>query len=343
MAGGQTWLTGASASGKQLAFSLARKGNEENGVMGNSGFEKFKVKREELRTWFNCPGPPGENYDRNCIESQLCDMVWKAGAFRLINEARGFAKVAEDGTPELSPLLHDLLNICFFESFAIAVRRLLDPDKNVYSLGRVLHEIEKSSSLFTRANILRAADRAYDFEKARAEWVQTHPDPRSLTQADIRQLDRFDFSQRCHEAIDRLCGVHPEQRQPDDTIRKCALVQVRDSLETIKICVDKSIAHAATPESRKTKNADELKLTLGDLWAGLELICRVSSYVRTLLLGLPSWDYLQYFRVQDLTYLESPLITRDRLAMLRKEFEAYEEEVKSWGRWDLGLPFCCDP
>jgi len=87
-------------------------------------FEEFKKTRKQLQECF-CSRDP------NCIDHQLEVMVSMVGEYRIICEARCLASQVAEGEPEISPLLCNLLDQCFFESFGLALRRQLDPRNDV--------------------------------------------------------------------------------------------------------------------------------------------------------------------------------------------------------------------
>jgi hypothetical protein len=109
--------------------------------------------------------------DQNSINRQLAQLTWDAAAYRVINEARLFAKPVDPRNPhgnvQLSGLMHNLIERGFFISQMVAIRRLtdkssLDGSMGVYSLTGLLNDILKHHYLITRRSIFDAEQIEYE-------------------------------------------------------------------------------------------------------------------------------------------------------------------------------------
>jgi hypothetical protein len=116
--------------------------------------------------------------DGNSINNQISTMLWDAGAFYVVNEARKMAPIGADGTVQQNQLIHDLINRCFFASQIMAIRRLTDSSslggpKGVYSITSLLKNLKENYKIITRENLSRAFDwHDQDFHAMFNEWAE---------------------------------------------------------------------------------------------------------------------------------------------------------------------------
>ena len=302
-------------------------------------YREFKSKREDWLKRITLK-------DRNSIQRQIWSMIWDAAVFRVINESRRLANNAKEGGVELNGMIHSLIDKCFFQSQANAIRRLMDTyeaegKRGVYSFSRLLVDIKENIKLFTRENMFAAEELSYDYS--------------SIQEADIKYRDEqiksgekaffipqelnWHRHERRHKDIDKLSGVDKDSRSPNDTIKPEIISHLKSKLGSCKEItdyVDKYIAHAATPESRATINADEISLNLRKLWRAHEVICKVANFVSILILGdnhvgsLATYVYGDQF-----DYIDRPLIEFDKIKYLRELWDRYEKETRSWGNWGI--------
>src|SRR4030042_925182 len=91
--------------------------------------------------------------DINSIRNQIYNMIWDSAVFQSINECRKYAPKNEKGEIELNGVVHRFIDKCFFETQAIAIRRLIDKRKDVISIYRLIDDMEEHRPLLTRGNI----------------------------------------------------------------------------------------------------------------------------------------------------------------------------------------------
>jgi hypothetical protein len=65
--------------------------------------------------------------DVHSIRNQIHTMLWDYAVFQTINEARRYAPRDAEGHAQLNRMVHTFINRAFFETQAMALRRLLDP------------------------------------------------------------------------------------------------------------------------------------------------------------------------------------------------------------------------
>lgn len=303
----------------------------------------FEAKREE---WIRCL----DGDDRNSVLRQVFDIVWNAGAYRVVLEARRIAPRDKEGVIKLNGLTHQLLDRCFYQAQLVSIRRLLDKkgpsgEKGVFSLLWLVKDLRKHRSLFTRRNLFAAFNICID---ARA----LHAAEQEFLAASFKEdlgattlppdVDAF-WSESLHDTIDQLSGRNPTSRREEDLIADSVFAFLESQLaktETICEHVNKFIAHAATPESRAEVNADEAKITFEELWESHQIICRVCQFIDTCLLRQLDHSFLADASGDLFRYADQPLAPPERVGLLRNEWNQYAREVGSWSvgavDWVLG-------
>jgi len=303
---------------------------------------EYKTFKDKRQFWIECVS----GKDPHAIRRQLTDMIWNAAAYRVVNEARRLASPAEDGGVELNGLMHRLIDKCFFESQMLAIRRLtdvydLEGKRSVYALTALLKDMEKNTTLITRAHIFAAEGLAYDdkavyddLQQCRAErtmggekcWVE----PNVLA---------WGQSARRHEQIDRLAGTSEQSRSLGDCVSSDVFVRLQkklgDATSEVKKCVDKFVAHAATLESRSYARMQDIGLTLNHLWEAHKSLCQVTHFVNVVLLGDSMGPPLPTPQYDRFAYIDRPLVTTEKVAFLEKEWQKYSEETQQWTNWGL--------
>ena len=307
---------------------------EDARELDTPNYALFATKREQWIDWLS-----GD--DRHSVAKQITAMTWDAAVFRMVNEARKYAPAASDGNVQLNGMTHDLLNRCFFKSQAIAIRRLLDPRSDTYSLYHLIDDMSQNVSLMTRAHILAAEGKPYDYEplkRAMMEYLQ-----RESVDGDGCNVPSglvwWDVENR-HKEIDRLSGVAPVHRHPEDTVRAELFQNMKqhlvDQQADIRTWVNKFIAHAASPDSRAIVDADKVKPTLGHLWDMHALACKIATFVGAAVLGDSFTSPLPVPQYNQFKYMDRPFIDKADLPKLVEAWRDYNRESDSWTSvdWD---------
>ena len=227
----------------------------------NNAIDRFKLRRD---LWIECLC----GTDRHSIMPQIYRMIWNTAAFRAINEARRIAPPAKEGSVQLSGLMHELIDEGFFEGQALAIRRLTDTHslddrrRGVWSLIALLNDMQEHVDLMTRQNLFAAEGLEYDVEavRRRAEEYQQQELRKGTHVYFIPEELDWDRLRDRHEQIDFLARVTPAHRSPDDTVCVAVIERLKNMVNTtcaeVHVHVNKFVAHAASPESRQTVNAD---------------------------------------------------------------------------------------
>jgi hypothetical protein len=294
----------------QRARGTDRKQRSSTVAVGRSLHERRKV-------WLDAVS----GSDRNSIVQQLTWMSWDIASFRIINIARGLAPKDPDGHPKVNGLLHGLLDSGFFERQLLAIRRLTDGqglhgDMGVLSLLAVLDDMLAHRLLLTRARIIEAEE------------------------ATITNLPlKAGFIQLTNERLDRIVGVSTAKRSPSDVIPAVFLENLRNKVVrargNAKVYVDKFVAHAATPWSRVTKGADDIEITLGQLWASHRALCEVAGFLQIEVLGDSATGFLPLPQYDQFEHLDLPLADARGIRRFELEWRRAESEFKGFSQWSL--------
>ena len=232
-----------------------------------------------------------------------------------------------DGRLIVAHTFHILFDKSFFIKHMIALRKLIDGsgngDKNRESISLVslLENIKKHAHLLSRGAIteceFRTPGYAYDTLKVRKEL----------------------FIEGRNRQIDQMSGVPKDQRRPEDTISINILEQLikllNDELRDVRDHVNKFIAHAASPESRKISRVEPDSVTLNHLYKGHALVCKIANLVSSSILydgplqsfATPQFDQFEYY--------EKPLVPKDILPQIREEWDKFANECDVMDRWGV--------
>ncbi len=283
--------------------------------------------KDKYALWHECLA----GKDQNSIQQQVLRMVWDAGVYELINEARRFAPEAPEGGVQLNGAMHRFIDHLFFETQAVAIRRLtaresLHGPKGTYSLGSLITDMTENVVLLTRQNMWTVREPELDSHYGRPAKQQ----PAAANDA----LDmRSSMEEHWNEYIDALCGTSPASRSPNDTVLTTCFDQMSDRL---KCCdklgeyVNKYVAHVATPGSRASYDAKGLKITRAKLREAHEAICQVADVLSCHFLVGSSFAAYAYPLFDVFAYIDRPLVSTDGIEKLEETLNEYQRIV---GRW----------
>ena len=293
---------------------------------------KFKRKHDEWTAILR-------GSDQNSIYQQVLTMTWAMARFRLVNEARTFLKVDEYENVKANGLMHGLLNDCFFQSQAVAIRRVTSQDKitgkwAACSLVALFTDIIANVDLLTRENLL--ALRGYpmdlsDVIRKEREYIRKHARDGGCCIPEELDAGRMD---EWHKAIDILCKVDAASRSLKDTANRAILNNAKKSLmnlDDIHIWVNKFVAHAALPASRMQRNADKVQVTLKKLWDAHEKICRAMSFLDFHIISGSSHHLVPMMPDGPCSYLDEPLIEASDIPALEEKWKAFADKSEEWG------------
>jgi hypothetical protein len=109
---------------------------------------------------------------KNSIANQLTALTWDMTCFEVFRETVSLSPDVPDGGKKLNGTIFNFLTRCFYKSFMSDVRKLIDKTKGTVSLVRLIDDISKNSSLFTRETIMKAEGIAYDYKSLVAKETE---------------------------------------------------------------------------------------------------------------------------------------------------------------------------
>ena len=279
--------------------------------------------------------------DIHSLRNQISNMIWDAAVFLTINEARKYAPTNDKGDPQLNDATHGLINRCFFRTQVSMIRSILDRRTDVVSLWHLIVDMESNRKLLTRENILAAHGYPYDFKKKRAELNQIRLQKGS-DGVKGKDLINCAHSKQMHKNIDFIAGISPSERKPNDTFRREVFEWLQERLSGLKIICDyvnKFLAHSATPESRASIKADEIKPTLGRVLDAHKVICETAEFVSMKILNQGFGNFLAIPQYDQLKYFDKPWVSEDALKKLDSFWNQYDKETRKWLHWDWQKEF----
>ena len=289
--------------------------------------------------------------DPNSVINQLYSLVWNAAAYRTINEARKLSPPAPEGGVALNGLMHNLLDHCFWDSQVIAVRRLVeanfplskdeDKNKSVFSLGALLKDMRANADLLTRANIFAMQGLDYDAEDtARKEDALCRRmfDSGEQYVCIPRECDP-DQVVRLHARVDKLANANHSVRSPDDKVDPAIFDRLKKRMKSasddIVTFATKYRAHAATPASRESAQAQDVSVSLKKLGAAHECLCRIHQFLTVQFFDTEQHSYLARPNYDPLKYADRPLVTPEITEQVRKFWDGQHSQAENCRPWTI--------
>jgi len=284
--------------------------------------------------------------DRNSVQNQLIQITWDFAIFNSINEALKLSPKAPEGGVKQNGMIHDFIARAFFELTLSRVRRVvdkypLDGKKGVFSLGGLVADLKDSRLELTRERVFAQEGRPLDYRIIRDEhdqfvrWAISRGDQGSGIPI---HLD-WQVHEDRHRQWDELAGITDGTRNTQDLIHDSIFAFLLEKLETstanIKTYVNKFIAHNATPLSRKHVGADEIVVTLKDLYTSVRTICEVASFISIYILGAHQISPLPIAQYEKFKYLDKPLVTPNDIIKLEAAWRSFESESHQWGSYTI--------
>ena len=299
----------------------------------------FKKKRN---LWVSCMS----GADPHSIQHQIGNMLWDAAVYRIVNEARRIAAPAPGGGVQLNGPVHGLMDKGFYIGQMMAVRRLKDRQglygqRGTYSLAGLLQDIKDNAHLMRREHLFAAEGMEYDCETVRREYQEWRLAQDRAGKKTCPMPIKFYYCrhEQRHRIIDDLAGVQPTKRCAKDVVRpeipECLLRRLNGACDRIHAHANKFVAHAATPQSRASMDAKDLRVSLGDLWNAHETIYKIAVFVSVHLLNDAMFSALPVPSFDQFDYIDRPLVPSDHVGDLAAAWDAYEAETKGWRTWEV--------
>ena len=206
---------------------------EEYDVQDKTALIEFCSKRNEWLNWL-------VGRDQHSIRNQIVEMNWTYIIFRIINESRVLAIHGEQFSSSLNPLVAHFIDNAYVRTQGITIRRLLEkantcPKKQVISLRRLVDDLCKNRSLFTRELYVGFDGTPFDpapiqagWEEDRLEKIRRHWEGRARGESSSEAIYDLDppssgpkawkKSNDRHLIFDRLAATPDGQRTRNDLV-----------------------------------------------------------------------------------------------------------------------------
>ncbi|MCJ7793619.1 hypothetical protein MUP42_01660, partial [Candidatus Bathyarchaeota archaeon] len=269
--------------------------------------ELLALFREKLKRWKTCLS---DEKDCHSIENQLTNLFWDNSVYRTFNEARRLSKETNDPSTGLQGTIIDLLDRNFMDSQAIAIRRLTDvssrnPDKEVYSLRRLIDEIRENANLYTRENYVCYDGISFD---------EAPGDDHHVRYSRCSRQTRYDYLSRKDRG----------SRSRDDKMSLTVFDAMKKEIEKdfeitkeVRIYVNKWVAHAAATQNRKKHVQILDNISLHKLDECYQALMRIGNKIELLIdefllcsVATPVFDQLKNW--------DKPVVIEEDLKALRE-------------------------
>lgn len=293
----------------------------ENKVMRSTRHFDLRVK------WIKQMG----NTQIHSVWQQLWRMIYLDLNIRTIN----FITDLEPNCPLNNPMIKKIVREGHAPFQAISIRRLWSETRGDLSLKRILSEMKKNISFFTRENYLACSGLPYntapitDEELSRLS-VPSLPgssfvSPSSPSMLNIR-------IEQAHTQFDHLSKTIPENRKQSDSIPR-RLFEVLErhvqnsGIEKIVDWSSQNVAHAGDPDHPYW---EEIKATWDDIESSQRALAQVAQIISGIVLNGPTVVLLvptpQYDRFEYLTNV----LSQETLQKAYKHQSELENNRNSW-------------
>lgn len=218
--------------------------------------KRYRIKREKWLEWLEGPKRDDPTRKRYSIGHQISMLIWNYTIYKTVSEFRKYAE--NDSNNEIGfnlPFLW-LFDQCYWDSQAIAVRRLTDNNRGMISLIKLLQDIKKNSKFITRENFVSFDGVPYDYEKAIIQSFRSKEGNSGIRS--VPDNENWSKSKKRHLKFDELSNTQSENRQIDDKLNKKIMdkliKKLEDGSESIISFVNNFIAHTGHPINNATKS-----------------------------------------------------------------------------------------
>lgn len=259
-----------------LAYTLAQCDVPEE---RRAALQSYRDKRRLWLSWISTD-------EHHAIWTVLSSMVWTDVAFKTLTN---FA-VGDEGNALNNQLMVEALLNGHVATQVLAIRRLMDDgNSDIISLRRLIKDLKRNFTLFTRENYVCFDGLPYDYEAVRHARFMEHAGnwgkggiwvPTSGPQGD-------GTSEMAHEQFDKLAGVDAAKRSREDRLPASLLATIEKWLDDsgaddLAKWSHAYLAHAGGPESRK--RIVDLRVTTNKITDAIKALARVTEAISAWLL-----------------------------------------------------------
>lgn len=287
--------------------------------------------KDRIETWKRA----FEEDDQGVLPT-LIDFSWNYAAYTTIAKIVEHSPETEDGRKNLNYMMLNLLASGYWQSAALAIRRLVDGGKlkgkkGVNSLRAIVNDIKDCRNSLTRKVFLEEIHKqAYDYELVRERYwhfVQSQP-PGQATW--IPKELQYELSENLHTEFDFLSGVAARNRTPEDIVQEGIFDKLDARLSSLDAIADHAtihFAHSATKESREGRvlsnwGPNEAK-------ESLQLLAQTAEFIGRWFIGSGIGHILPTPQFDQFEFLDRPLFM-GATELLQEDWDAFDQEVSRW-------------
>jgi hypothetical protein len=288
--------------------------------------QKFKSLHKQWIEWL-----AGEI--RHSVFSQLTYIMYDTLIYRTILKARTLCEKTNNGKLKLNYAIHYLIDKCYFESQALAIRRLIDECSDTISLHKIISVMEKNRTLLKRKYYFEVLEGyKYDYQNMKIEGEKYLAENLKFGKVICvpPELD-WEKSAGLHTDLDWLCGTDENRRTPDDIIKTRIFKKLKEEMATIKNIkdyVDQFIAHSSINQNIVEKSS----VTFNHIWEAQKKLSMIANFIRIYLLDRCEYFPLPHITVNWLSNIDCALVKKEQIHELGKEYEKFINEVGTWHR-----------
>jgi hypothetical protein len=285
----------------------------------------YRTKRDEWLCWYEL-----RKEEPNSIQQQLFSMMFIDMTYRIVSEPRR----DPNGDPNIaarSGLLAHLLDQCYVANQVLAIRRLLDPRRDVISLRRLLDDISQNRHLLTREIYVCYNGLPYDPESWRSLPKTIE---REIFGIQAPGLSKYFGSQARHEAFDRLSGIQAAHRARTDRVRDSIFEKLSSWLDAtpatnLVTLSHKFFAHAATGDSRGSLEYSGIKLAeIAEIHRALIRVER--AITDQLLFIAEARDVVPLAPLGLLKGIDNPYVLSGSIEKMHEHWDRLADERNKW-------------
>ncbi|MCU1302668.1 MAG: hypothetical protein JWQ87_2952, partial [Candidatus Sulfotelmatobacter sp.] len=233
-----------------------------------SALESYRAKRREWISWL-------DDDPDHAIWTTISQMVWIDVSFRALSELA----LADAGSCLTNSLIAEKLINGHVATQVLAIRRLVEGNRGVISLRRLLIEIRSNFHLFTRENYVCYDGLPYDYEPVMQKEISEKAGKGAFWGSSTGP-ESWSSAQMAHEQFDRLSGIAAAERGREDRLPPALLDAIEGWLadsdaESLAKWSHAYLAHAGCAVSRE--QIAELKVTNDKITNAIRTIARVTE------------------------------------------------------------------
>jgi hypothetical protein len=287
---------------------------------------KYRKKRAEWLGWYQF-----RKDDPNSIEGQIIGMVFLDMSYRILAKPRQGG--GETDIAARNGLLGHMLDQGYAATQVLAIRRLLDKGSDVFSLQRLLNDIQKQRGVITRENFVAYDGKPYDPDGWAAQ-------PASV-EAQIFGVEAPGFypwlmSGVRHDVFDKLSGVSKPNRSRSDLIQTSVFEKLQARLRSVEAQRIITLSHKFFAHAADITTCGSLTYSgvlLSDIEAAQKAIVQVERAITDdiLMMGVAR----EVVAMQPLGFLKSldaPYVDSGTLSKMDAHWDTLKNERNGWSK-----------